>query len=163
VGVVSNSQNEDNKVHLTKEGLSDLQRELSELKNEKRPEAVERLATARTLGDLEGNNEYNQSKQDLTLMDGRIAELQEIIANAAIIKTGKATTDQVGLGSRVTVVLEDREITFFLVGEWEADPASQKISHKSPLGQKLLGKKPGDTVEVEAPIGKLVYKIVKIE
>jgi len=66
------------------------------------------------------------------------------------------------LGSQVTVQLEDQEIIFHLVGEWEADPSSQKISHKSPLGQKLLGKKLGEEVEVEAPIGKLVYKILKI-
>lgn len=160
--VVDDSQDE-NKVHLTTEGLNDLKRELDELKNEKRPRAVEWLASARSLGDLAENNEYTQAKETLTLMDGRIDQLEEVIASAVIIDKKKANGQTIGLGTLVTVELDDQEIVFYLVGEWEADPSSQKISHKSPLGQKLMGKKPGDEVEVEAPVGKLIYKIVKIE
>ena len=151
------------KVHLTGEGLAVLEKQLEELKSQKRPEAVERLATTRDLGDLEENNQYTQAKENLTLIDGRIAELEEVIANAVVIKHDKDNGHRIRLGSRVTVDLEGQEIVFFLVGEWEANPSEQRISHKSPLGQKLMGKKPGEAVEVEAPVGKLVYKIVKIE
>jgi transcription elongation factor GreA len=150
---------------LTPEGLADLKRELNELKEEKRPQIVERLAVARDQGELAENQEYSRAKEDLTMIDGKISELEEVIGNAVMIDQGvkEGPADEVYLGCRVTVELEGQEIIFHLVGEWEADPASQKVSDKSPLGQKLIGKKPGETIEVEAPIGKLVYKIVNIE
>lgn len=161
--MVVDDNRDGNKVHLTIEGLSDLKRELDELKTEKRPQAVEWLASARSLGDLAENNEYTQAKETLTLMDGRISQLEEVIANAVIIDRKKTNDQTISLGTLVTVELDNQEIVFYLVGEWEADPSSQKISHKSPLGKKLMGRKPGDEVEVEAPVGKLIYKIVKIE
>ena len=166
--VVLNIDNTDSdesqgKVHLTKDGLKDLQRELDQLKKDKRPIAVDRLAVARTLGDLAENNEYSQAKEDLALIDGRISELEDVIVNAVVIDKNSHSSHVVTLGSRVTVYIDGQEIIFHLVGEWEADPISQKISHKSPLGQQLIGRKPGDEVEVEAPVGKLVYRIIKIE
>jgi transcription elongation factor GreA len=157
-----NNQAQD-KFHLTTEGLNDLKKELAELKDGKRPEAVERLANARDGSDLTEEQEYTRAKEDLAMIDGRIAELEEIIAKAIIIGKKKNPGQEINLGSRVTVELDGQEIVFYLVGEWEADPSSQKISHKSPLGEKLIGKKPGDEIEVEAPIGRLVYKITKIE
>jgi transcription elongation factor GreA len=160
---VATASADQNKVHLTVEGLADLKRELDGLKNEKRPKIVERLAAARVSGDLTEEQEYTRAKEDLMMIDGRIAELEEVIAKAVVIDKKKVNGQEINLGSKVTVALDDQEIIFYLVGEWEADPGSQKISHKSPLGQKLIGKKPGEEVEVEAPIGKLVYKIVKIE
>lgn len=152
-----------NKIHLTQKGLEDLKEEFESLKNEKRPRLVERLSVARGQGDLSENQEYAQARQDLNLLDGRITELEEVIARAVIIDTRQNGSQEVHLGSRVTVDLSGQEIVFYLVGEWEANPSSQKISHKSPLGKKLLGRKPGDEIEVEAPVGKLLYKIVKIE
>jgi len=151
------------KIHLTTEGLNDLKSEFVRLKDEKRPEIVERLAVARDQGDLSENQEYSRAREDLALIDGRIDEIRDVIANAVVIKGKGSNGECVGIGSKVTVQLDNQEIVFHLVGEWEADPSSQKISHKSPLGQKLLGKKSGAEVEVEAPIGKLIYRIIRIE
>ncbi|MBN1262786.1 MAG: transcription elongation factor GreA [Candidatus Pacebacteria bacterium] len=161
--MVNSTLSRANKVHLTPEGANELRRQLAELKDKNRPEAVDQLAAARDLGDLEENNQYTQAKENLALIDGRIAELEEVIANSVVIEPDKNNGHQISLGSRVTVDLGGQEIIFYLVGEWEANPSEQRISHRSPLGQQLMGKKPGEAVEVQAPVGKLVYKIVKIE
>jgi len=99
----------------------------------------------------------------LSYIDGRISELEQVLAKAELINEDKGGHKQVGLGCRVTVEIHGKKGIFHLVGEWEADPSSQKISHESPLGRALLGKKVGDKVEVEAPVGKLIYTIVEIE
>lgn len=155
-------QNED-KIPLTSEGLKELKEEYQELVEKKRPEAVERMVEARNLGELTEDNEYTQAKQRLTFIDGRINELEEVINRAILIDEGHGKCKEVQLGCKVTVNAGKQKRVFHLVGEWEADPASQKISHKSPLGQSLLGKKVGEKVEVEAPVGKLVYRIIEID
>jgi transcription elongation factor GreA len=150
-----------NKIVLTKDGLEELRRELEELTNVKRPEAVTRLASARELGDLSENSEYAAAKTDLSFIDGRILELEEIIHGAKVVTThGKSHVD---VGCKVTVVLNGKNEAFRLVGEWEANPVERKISHSSPLGKALMGKKVGEKVEVEAPAGKILYKILNIE
>lgn len=151
------------KVHLTREGLAELEQELSELTEEKHPRAIERVADARVMGDLAENNEYTQAKQELSFIEGRIAELEEVLSSAVIIDEGGHKHQSVALGCKVTVVAGKVEHTYHVVGEWEADPADKKISPESPLGQALMGKKVGDEVEFEAPAGKIVYKILKIE
>lgn len=150
------------KMLLTKEGLAELKREYDELVNTKRPIAVKRLADARELGDLSENSEYAAAKQDLSFMDGRILELEEILHNAKLISTNH-TKSMVDVGCKVTLHVGDKEEEFMLVGEWEADPMQKKISHESPLGKALMGKKVGEKVEVEAPAGKVMYKILSIE
>ena len=147
---------------LTKEGLAELKREYEELVNTKRPVAVKRLADARELGDLSENSEYAAAKQDLSFMDGRILELEEILHNAKLISTNH-TKNMVDVGCKVTLHVAGKKEEFMLVGEWEADPAAKKISHESPLGKALMGKKVGEQVEVEAPAGKVMYKILHIE
>ncbi|MBI5613346.1 transcription elongation factor GreA [Candidatus Gottesmanbacteria bacterium] len=148
-------------VVLTKEGLGQLKIELEELTNVKRPEAVARLSAARELGDLSENSEYAAAKQDLSFIDGRVLELEEIIHQAKVVTShGKSHVD---VGSKVTLHIDGRKEAFTVVGEWEADPTQKKISHSSPLGKALLGKKVGEKIEVEAPAGKLLYKIVGIE
>jgi len=151
-----------NKMLLTKEGLAELKREYEELVNTKRPVAVKRLADARELGDLSENSEYAAAKQDLSFMDGRILELEEILHNAKLISTNH-TKNMVDVGCKVTLHVAGKKEEFMLVGEWEADPAAKKISHESPLGKALMGKKVGEQVEVEAPAGKVMYKILHIE
>lgn len=146
---------------MTKEGLSHLKDELSELTAHKRPEAVKRLAEARDLGDLSENSEYAAAKQDLAFIDGRIAELEEIIHGAKVITSH--SKGQVDVGCKVTIHVNGKQDVFTLVGEWEADPMQKKISHESPLGKALMGKKVGEKVEVEAPAGKVLYKILQIE
>jgi transcription elongation factor GreA len=145
---------------LTKEGLDTLKAEHDELVNVKRPTTVVRLSDAREAGDLSENSEYVAAKQDLSFIDGRIAELEEILHAAKIIKP--KVTGQVDVGSKVTLHINGKSEEYLLVGEWEADPMNRKISHESPLGKALLGKKSGDTVEVEAPAGKVKYKILDI-
>lgn len=150
------------KVRLTREGLEELKREYAELSQVKRPSAVQRLSDARDLGDLSENSEYAAAKQDLAFMDGRILELEEIIHGAKLI-SGNHAKNQVDLGCKVILHVNGKKEEFNLVGEWEADPMDKKISHESPLGKALMGKKVGDRVEVEAPAGKILYKILGIE
>ena len=147
--------------YLTPEGLKELKEELKVLAEEKRPALLERVATARAHGDLSENSEYAAAREDLALVETRIEEIETLVGKAKIIKSKK--TDEVKLGSFVTVKNNGKELTFELVGEWEADPLKQKISHTSPLGQALLGKKKGDKVEIKAPAGKVIYQIHEIK
>jgi len=155
--------NNQDKIPITKEGLKEIREEYEELINLKRPEAVKRVAETRTIGDLTEDNEHTQAKQALSFVDGKIGELGEVINKAQIINQGSKKPSQVNLGCRVTVEGKGETVVYHLVGEWEADPTAMRISHQSPLGQSLLGKKVGDKVEVEAPAGKIVYTIKKID
>lgn len=146
---------------LTSTGLSDLQKELDELKNIKLPKVIERVGKAREDGDLSENSAYIFGKQEQEFLEGRIAELEGILKNATMVKSdGK--NQAVDLGCRVVVSVDGKKQTFTVVGDWEAKPAESKISGSSPLGSALLGKKVGEKVEVEAPAGKLLYTIVEI-
>jgi transcription elongation factor GreA len=147
--------------HLTSRGLKELKAELKKLVDEKRPRLIKRVAVARNHGDLSENSEYTAAREDLAFVEGRIDELEELITKAKLIKT-KKTKDEVKLGCKVTVKVNGKKQTFELVGEWEADPLEQKISHTSPLGKALLGKKKNDKVKIEAPAGKVTYHIQKI-
>jgi transcription elongation factor GreA len=149
------------KVVLTKDGLNELKAEHQELTAIKRPVAVKRLSDARELGDLTENSEYAAAKQDLAFIDGRIAELEEIIHSAKVVTShGKKHVD---VGCKVTLHSNGKREVFTVVGEWEADPVNKKISHSSPLGKALIGRKVGEKVDVEAPAGKLTYKILHID
>lgn len=150
-----------NKVHLTQEGYDEIKDELKNLTDDKRPKAVERVARARDFGDLSENNEYQQARDELAFIDGRIEELQEIISKAVVIN-GKKKKGSVDIGSKVTVHGNGKKHTFTIVGEWEADPKEKKISHQSPLGKALVGKKVGEQVEFEAPAGVIIYEVQKI-
>jgi len=123
---------------------------------------LERVSETRVLGEMEESGDHVQAKEDLAFLDGRLAELEEIIAKAVLIDEGHSNCTNVNLGCLVTVQSHEGEKVFQLVGEWEADPMNKKISHESPLGQALIGKKVGDEVEVDAPAGRLVYKITQI-
>lgn len=146
---------------LTKEGLEELRAEYDDLVKTKRPAGVARLADARELGDLSENSEYAAAKSDLDFIDGRIAELEEILHGAKVVTNH--TKGSVDVGCKVTLHLNGKEEEFTVVGEWEADPVKKKISHTSPLGKALYGKKSGDEVYVDAPAGRILYKILKIE
>jgi len=150
-------------VPLTKAGLDQLQKELNNLMQKERPEAIERLVNSRKSGDMDEDNEETQAKQRLSYIDDRISELQDLISKAFIIDKGHINCKKVKLGCKVMVKNNDKDLIFHLVGEWEADPTNAKISHQSPLGKSLLGKSIGDRVEVEAPAGKIIYTITKID
>lgn len=149
-------------VQITKQGLISLQKELDELVDVKRPKLVERLSYARSQGDLAENNDYASAKEELEFMDGRISELEEVLKNAKVV-TYSGKGNGVAIGTTVTVKYNGNKNVFEIVGEWEADPANKKISHESPLGKALCGKKVGEKVRVEAPAGKVTYEILEIK
>lgn len=146
------------KIYLTKDGLSELKKEFEELTNTRRPEVLARVSAARNLGDLSENAEYSAAREDLSFIDGRIDELEELLRQAILI-TDSRNNHMVKLGSRVTLHHKGKKEVYTLVGEWEADPKEKKISHESPLGKALIGKRVGEKVEVEAPAGKILYTI----
>ena len=150
-----------NKVNLTLTGYNELAAELADLKDNKLPAAIERVATARAFGDLAENAEYHSARDDHAALMGKIEELTDILARSQIIQT-TTSKSQVGVGSKVTVAINGTTHEFTIVGEWEADPAEKKISHESPLGKALIGKAVGDRVEVSAPAGKVIYHIKEI-
>ncbi len=153
----------DKQLQLTKQGFDSLKTELEDLLENKRPSLVDRLANARGEGDLSENSDYQNAKDELEFLDGRIEELKDVIKNATVMKDRIPSNGQVDVGTKVKVQINGSESIFEIVGEWEADPVAKKISHTSPLGQALMGKKKGDRVEVTAPAGKLYYEIVSIE
>lgn len=149
-------------MELTKEGLEALKTELSVLLDNKRPALVERLSFARSQGDLAENSDYQNAKDELEFLDGRISELQAVI-KSAIVVNGNGKKGEVAVGTKVKIKVGGNEFTYDIVGDWEADPTKKKISHTSPLGQALFGKKVGDQVSVEAPAGTISYEILAIE
>lgn len=149
-------------VYLTQKGYDSLKHELDELTEVKLPQAVERVGRAREFGDLSENSEYHAAREDHAWIQGRIEELSDIVSRSQIVASN-GTTSQVAIGCTVIVSVNGSDNEFHIVGEWEADPASRKISHKSPLGEALLGKKVGDEIEVDAPAGKLRYRITRIK
>lgn len=148
-----------NQVQLTKKGLEALKKELEELLSVKRPKLVARLSHARSQGDLSENSDYQNAKEELGFLEGKVEELEDVIKNAKVVESN----DGSGVGAKVTVKVNGNTQVFEIVGDWEADPINKKISHTSPLGQALSGKNKGDKVEVEAPAGKIIYEIVAIE
>lgn len=152
------------KIFVTKSGLKDLKKELEDLEKVKRPQVLVRVSSAREMGDLSENSEYTTAREELSLIDGRVEELSDMLKKVEIIDEVMAArrTSSVQLGSKVTVQVNGKKEHFELVGEWEADPHEKKISHESPLGRALLGKSVGEKIEVEAPSGKITYSVVEI-
>lgn len=150
------------KIQITKQGFENLKKELDELVNTKRPKLVERLSNARAQGDLSENSDYQNAKEELDFLDGKISELENVINNAEVVG-GKKNNGEVAVGTKVTLKVQNEKHVYYIVGEWEADPTSKKISHNSPLGQALVGKKKGEIAEVEAPAGKVIYEILSIK
>ena len=148
---------------MTPVGYQQLASELTDLEKVKLPEAIERVSRARDFGDLSENAEYHSSKDDLSALEGRIDELRDILNRVIVVDAQKSGSEEVSVGSIVHIEVNGTEHQFTIVGEWEADPAAKKISHESPLGKALMGKKAGDVVDVEAPAGKIVYKIKTIK
>ncbi|HKR82153.1 MAG TPA: transcription elongation factor GreA [Candidatus Saccharimonadales bacterium] len=147
--------------HLTQEGVKELRGELDEL-TKLRAEIADRIKTAREFGDLAENMEYSAARQDQERNEARIAEIEHILANVQVI-TAPKKDDKVVLGS--SVKLESgagKTKEFQVVGTVEADPLNGKISDESPIGQALLGKKQGDTVQIHTPAETTTYKIVEI-
>lgn len=146
-------------VDLTADGKKALEAELQSLIKE-RPAIAERIAIARDFGDLKENEEYSSARNEQKVAENRILEIEEILKNAKIIK--KPTSNKVIMGSTVTVGVNDKELTYSIVGPVEADPLNGKVSDQSPLGKILLGKKVGETADLVTPKTTTQYKILKI-
>jgi transcription elongation factor GreA len=146
---------------LTQRGLDKLQKELDVLVSQRRKEVIERIQEAVAHGDLAENADYAQAKEEQSFIEGRIQELEEIIKNAEIIESsGDKSMVSVGSTVRVSVGGDEREYT--IVGSNEANPAKGRISNESVVGQKLIGAKVGDEMEVAIPSGKAIYKVLDI-
>jgi transcription elongation factor GreA len=151
-------------VYLTAEGVKNLRRELDHLVNVKRPALAERLRRAIQQGDLSENADYITAKEEQGFLEGRVQQIEAMLRRAVIIQEN-GPTDEVILGSRVTVVeegVEESEV-FHIVGPAEADPANGKVSNESPLGRALMGRQVEDAVTVEAPGGEIVFRITAIQ
>jgi len=151
-------------VYLTDEGVENLRQEFDCLTNVKRPALADRLHKAIQQGDLTENADYIAAKEEQGFLEGRIQQIEVMLRNAVIIEEN-GPSEEVILGSRVTVVeegFEDAEI-FRIVGPAEADPAGGNVSHESPLGSALLGCRVGDTVAVDAPAGEILFRITAIQ
>ncbi len=153
---------EGRRVFLTREGQRKAEAELAELLNVKRPEMAERIRIARGFGELAENTEYIEAKNEQALLEGRIAELEDLLNHAVLIEEEERARGVVDLGARVTVETEDGKETYSIVGAAEADPAGGMISNESPLGRALLGHKAGEEVQWEAPAGTGRVRILKV-
>lgn len=150
--------------YLTKEGAEKLRAELEQLKGPARDELAKRLRFAIQQGDLSENADYIQAKEEQGFLEGRIAELAEILGNVVLIEENAPRKDTVDVGSKVTIQEDNDPVeTYFIVGPQEANPAIGRISHNSPIGQTLIGHREGDVVTATTPAGSLKLKIVKIE
>jgi len=148
--------------YLTPEGEKKLRAELVELTGPRREELAQRLRSAIQMGDLSENADYHKAKEDQAFLEGRIQEIEAILRNATIIE--KKQSDVVDVGSVVTIQEDNFDPeTYSIVGASEADPRKGKISNESPFGKALLNHRVGDVVEAEAPGGKVILKILKIE
>lgn len=144
---------------LTKEGIKELQDELAELKFQS-VQVIEAIKTARDQGDLSENDEYHTAKEDQERIVNRITEIEHILTNSEVIKG--AAKGSVGIGNAVTLKDGKKDVVYHIVDSVEADPLESKISDESPIGKALLGKKVGDSVEIELPAGKAKYEIKEI-
>jgi transcription elongation factor GreA len=142
-------------VILTHEGLEKLKQELAHLTTVKRREVAERIKDARDFGDISENSEYDDAKNEQAMIEGRILDIEEQLRSASVIDESSLSTDEVQVGTRVTVKDENgKQQEFTLVGSAEANPAENKLSNESPVGKALIGKPQGASVSVNLPNGK---------
>ena len=149
---------------LSPERLKELEAELLYLKTDRDKEVTEMIKVVRGYGDLSENSEYDEAKTQQAQLYGRIAEVEEILANAVIINADDVTTDHIGLGCTFTVkdIEMNEEETYELVGSQEANPMKGRVSDDAPFGRAMVGARVGDIVKVEAPVGIIEYEVIKI-
>ena len=144
---------------ITDEGKKELEAELQELKG-RRGAIADKIAEARDFGDLSENAEYDSAREEQGLVESRIAEIEDILLNAELIKAKKGS--KITLGSKVELKTGKKTVTYSVVGPVEADPLEGKISNESPIGLALMSKKVGDSVMINTPKGEIVYEIMAI-
>ncbi len=153
------------KVPMTAAGFQRLQEELKHLKGSERPAIIRAIAEAREHGDLSENAEYHAARERQSFVEGQIGEIEDRISRAEVIEASKLSGNTVKFGATVTLVDEDtdEEVTYQLVGEFEADINGGLLSITSPLARALIAKTVGDNIEVTTPGGSKAYEILKIE
>ena len=154
-----------NRVPLTVKGAEKLRAELDELKNVKRPQIIEAIATARAHGDLKENAEYHAAREQQSFAEGRIKEIEGKLSNAEIIDVTKLNANgKVVFGTTVVLAEEETgdEVTYTIVGEDEADIKQNLISVTSPIARAMIGKEEGEIAVVDAPAGQKEYEIVEV-
>ncbi len=147
--------------YMTLDGKAKIEHELNELKTVRRKEVVENIKIARDFGDLSENAEYDAAKEEQAMVEGRIAQLEEMLRNAVIIQDDAGDNSVVSIGKTVTFFIHDE--TYTIVGGAEADPFTGKISNESPIAKALLGRTIGDVVTVQTPGGDIVVEIKEIK
>jgi transcription elongation factor GreA len=152
------------KIPMTPDGLTRLESELRNLKSSERPAVIRAIAEARAHGDLSENAEYHAARERQSFIEGRVAELEDIISRAQVIDVSQLSGDTVRFGATVLLADEDTddEITYKIVGAHEADIKKGLLSVHAPLARALIGKKLGNTVEVTTPSGSKSYEIVDV-
>ena len=151
---------------MTKEGESLLREELKRLKNEERPRIIDAIATAREFGDLKENAEYHAAKEQQSLTEARIKDIETKLSNSQVIDIlNIEASDKVIFGTTITVMNSDsgESALYKIVGEDEADANLGRISYASPLANQMIGKFEGDIIKVETPSGSIEYEIQKVE
>ena len=153
-----------NKVPMTVSAYEALKEELKHLKTVKRAEIVKAIATARAHGDLSENAEYHAAKEQQAWNEARVAELEDKLSRAEVIDVSSLSGDKVQFGATVKLVDEDteQEVSYQIVGDFEADVSAGKISISSPIARALIGKEVGDSVEVNTPGGGKSYEILEV-
>lgn len=144
---------------ITLDGKKELETELEELKS-RRGAVADKIAEARDFGDLSENAEYDAAREEQGLLETRIADIEDILNNAEIIKASHKST--IGLGSRVELKTGAKKVVYTIVGPVEADPLEGKVSNESPIGMALYGKKVDDKVTITTPKGEINYTVVSI-
>jgi len=154
----------DNEILLTAGGLKKIEHELEELRSVHRKRVADRIRDSKQFGEFSENSEYEDAKTEQAFVEGRIEELKQVLMHASVIDENEVMTDVVGVGAIVKVrdLENNDEWEFTIVGSIEADPAVDKISNESPVGESLMGRKVGDITEVEIPAGLARYQIVSI-
>lgn len=151
------------KYQMTVEGKRQLELELEQLINIKRPEVVERIQVARSFGDLSENSEYDAAKEEQAFVESRITQIEKMLKNAEIVE--EHSSNEVSFGSTVSFKIagESEEKTYKIVGSAEADPFNGKISNDSPIAKAIIGKKVNQKVKYSAPGGEIQLHITKID
>lgn len=152
------------KFPMTAPGLLRLEEELRHLKSEERPAVIRAIAEARSHGDLSENAEYHAARERQSFIEGRIGQLEEVVSAVEVIDPASLSGDQVKFGAHVHLIDEEteKEVTYQIVGQHEADVNHARLSISSPLAKALIGKKKGDTISVPAPGGDRSYEILDV-
>ena len=155
---------QEKKVILTREGSEKLEKELDYYISVRRNEISEQIAIARGFGDLSENAEYDEAKNEQSRIEAKIVEMENTLRNCVVVEDDEVSTDVIGVGNTVKVqnLTMKIEQTITIVGANETDPKNMKISSESPIGAALLGKRKGETVDVEVPAGVMKLKVLEI-